>query len=336
MGSSLCRCGSVEPEDAVSQWSGMETPRIDCRDGPLSTLEIGSEDDDEQWMRNVTGHGVMYTPRSAFTDDSDGFPIPAKRWTHANPTKLIVEDGTTGKYYWPNGQGWLIDNEVFKGRAVMVTRTAKEDLFFAGKKRHCEVQVQGRFKSRPQGVIWLGAEAQNDLKLTGMSAFWAGLCIKCAQLFNSMVDIKCDGQEGTDETPHMMLPINKICDSWICTNPGETPPRLGTRLPLAGLKEFRKEYKADYEIDPSLTYTFSWHSMYFDFENWQVANIVGATGTKLSTFWGTQPLTLTAYCMQEDAPHHGKSQRKPLFDCTLHHAEHPGWEELIPKITNDR
>eukprot|EP00756_Hemistasia_phaeocysticola_P062618 Hpha_TRINITY_DN6070_c0_g1::TRINITY_DN6070_c0_g1_i1::g.63376::m.63376 len=326
----VCKCGRVEPEhDLISQWSGFETPTNRSLAGGFWNGGGAESDDDEYNYDALT----MYTPRSDISDDTpEGFPPVPMKWRTCRPTKVCVEDGTTGRVFRPNVRGFLVDNEMFKGRVAVMTRTGREDGFFAGKKRTVEVQIQGRFKQSPQGLIWLGAEVKQNLQLSGMRWLLATVCIKCAQTFNANVAIVTAGAAGTDEQPHMMLPLGLLVDSWIVTPPGETPPRLGTRLPLGDLQHIRKEYRQDYPFDPSLTYTFSWHSMYFDFEDWRIANIPGATGTSLKSFWNEQPLTLTAYALPDRPAHHGKSIRQPIFDATFYHESHPGFNEIEQKV----
>eukprot|EP01062_Namystynia_karyoxenos_P014550 TRINITY_DN15241_c0_g1_i1.p1 TRINITY_DN15241_c0_g1~~TRINITY_DN15241_c0_g1_i1.p1 ORF type:complete len:431 (+),score=135.51 TRINITY_DN15241_c0_g1_i1:85-1293(+) len=306
--------------ESPSHWSGFETAYTESDCGLQDVTGASSEG---LW----SPQGSPQVERGAELPVAGSILPPVPQQTCA-PTRCLIRDGLSGRVAEANGQGLPIETELFSGRFCIFTRTGPSDSFFAGKKRRVEIQIQGRWKKAPSGTVFMGGEVPEVMKLGMGTRAACGMLITFARAFNSTLHVHLTGAPGTDERPHMALPLPLLIDSWHETMPGEEPPRLGSRLPQGDLKQLRKQYHNDFPFRTDSVCTMSWHSMYFDFETWQIANVPGANGSSLRNFWGQMPFTLAAYALPPGAKNHGPSQRTPIFEVSMYHESHADYAAL--------
>eukprot|EP00127_Corallochytrium_limacisporum_P002687 Clim_evm123s134 gene=Clim_evmTU123s134 len=217
------------------------------------------------------------------------FPLSLRDLTHPNKIELQ-----------PNSRKpILVENEVFKGYLVTKLRTEPCDLFyepyFRGRKRWFEVQLQGRFKQKPEGTLYMGVELPREpnLGIIGRSLAKILLNMMKRLLKNFRYSF---GDDKTDTLPHVVLPVTTLADRFLVTKPGEVPPPLCvSMLPEEDPADLKKRKAHGLELNCEETYSFSFHAMYLDFVKWRIVNIPGMKEISLQTFCGDMPIRIVAY-----------------------------------------
>ncbi|TMW64855.1 hypothetical protein Poli38472_009022 [Pythium oligandrum] len=201
------------------------------------------------------------------------------------------------------------ENELFVGHVYFLVRTSPEDPhwsdLFVGKRRMFWIQVQGRFKCPPRGVVYLGGELPSRISL---GIFTKSLALVIMGIIQKLVGkvYVCFGDNPSarrsdvvDEAlPCVSFPLYQSVDQFMETPEGETPPPLG-KSDFGESDEARRRRRQTplgterFEVGP--TYSFHFHTMYVDLTHWKTANLPGMTDMNLTTFFDSLPLRLMAY-----------------------------------------
>eukprot|EP01062_Namystynia_karyoxenos_P082788 TRINITY_DN9391_c0_g1_i1.p1 TRINITY_DN9391_c0_g1~~TRINITY_DN9391_c0_g1_i1.p1 ORF type:complete len:370 (+),score=111.10 TRINITY_DN9391_c0_g1_i1:77-1111(+) len=290
--------------------------------GALEGTDSGSDSGDS--------YPTLLSPRSESSDSAPPHPADAVRvvtLSAAAPSPagqrspLLVRDKCSGRVCRADGQGLEIDTSLFRGRLVVLTQQGGG--LPSGQPKRLSMQVQGRFKAPPQGMVYLGGEVDGRLQLGFATRAMCRALIGVAKAVNPRVRATLADAAGTAELPSMSLPLAEMVHSWHQAAPGEQPPSLAGLLPEGDLAGMRQRYRADYPFDPDVTYTFSWSSASLDLGDWQINSVPGISGTSLKTFWGEMPFGLAAYAVHPSAATHAPAERVPVFSVELIHCTHP-------------
>ena len=246
-----------------------------------------------------------------------------------NGVKLIDWTGTQV----PFNEVVDFENEYFKGHVLFMLRTKPEDpryvAHFAGKQRLFEMQIQGKFKKLPQGVLYMGAELTERMHMGLVTKTVAGMILGFARrvlknLHYSFGDKPGGVQEADEmELPHLTFPLSRGMDRLVITPVGGKIPPLGkeffepdeVRIPRRGKGE-----EPQFVLGP--TYSMSFHSMYMDFAQWQLVNIAGQKSIDLAGYFGDSSVHIVVYDLDARAAggggdRHRKCDKRYFYLCEL-------------------
>jgi hypothetical protein len=178
---------------------------------------------------------------------------------------------------------------------------------FAARKRRILVQVQGRFRRRPEGTVYAGAEVSDPMRVGLLARGLSNVLLRIVEGFNpgvhsSFGTSQADGGGGEEEKAHIVVPAYSFFERVVATPPGLDPPELGSELEEAKESLDRRRDPAAamaHRFNAEDTYTFSFHSMYVDLPRWRLVNLPLPRGdVSLRTFWHDSHLRI---CMYEKA-----------------------------------
>ncbi|OQR90877.1 hypothetical protein THRCLA_09175 [Thraustotheca clavata] len=241
--------------------------------------------------------------------------------------KMQASGMVHGQTIWPNADVPIpFENEYFHGKLLFLLRTQYEcpkwQKLFEGKRRLFWIQLQGQFKVKPIGTVYIGGEIPKKMNLGFLTR---GMVRILLSLLNCLVvglhsslgycypkDVVAPEEE---ELPHLCFPLHSSVDEFICTPAGQVPPELGSES-FGETKEsraLRKSGKQQYEYNTKDTYTFSLFSFHIDFEKWKVVNVPGMPDTSLKNFWETMPLRIIAYSLKKPHERHIARHKQYYF-----------------------
>lgn len=191
-----------------------------------------------------------------------------------------------------------------------------------------EVQVQGKFKRKPAGEIFVGAESSEKMQLglitRSISKIVCNFCSTIvADLHYSFGDSTKDGSNY--QLPHLVAPLFPTLDKIIVTPPGESPPTLGT--PFTEDPDYRKQrlkfhLTADANIDLETTYSFSVNTSNLNLADWKIVGVPMVQPMDLRSFFSDASIMLVAYELPRTPsggipPEHHQSQLNYVFKIKL-------------------
>ncbi|GLD93539.1 hypothetical protein PINS_up002131 [Pythium insidiosum] len=221
------------------------------------------------------------------------------------------------------------ETDLFTGHIYFLVRTAPEDPhwrhLFTGKRRRFWIQVQGRFKRAPAGVVYLGGELPSQISLGLFTKSIALVIMGIIQKLVGKVSF-CFGDTTDSQLPFVSFPLYQSVDQFVATPAGEQPPPLG-REDFGETDEQRRRRRMTpigaerFEVGP--TYSFHFHTMYVNLTHWKTANLPGMSDMKLTTFFDSLPLRIVAYDIPATTSDpHAQARKKYLFCFEVEHDEH--------------
>ncbi|CEM27809.1 unnamed protein product [Vitrella brassicaformis CCMP3155] len=136
------------------------------------------------------------------------------------------------------------ENEWFKGRFLLLVRTDPLDPYWAyhfrGRQRMFEIQLQGRFKQQPRGIVYFGGEIDKKMSLDFLMAGLSRLILAFVKTFPvgrlfhwSFGNESPASQDGVCdlECPHIVYPLAFYADRMAATPLDQPPPTLGQDIP---------------------------------------------------------------------------------------------------------
>jgi hypothetical protein len=206
---------------------------------------------------------------------------------------------------------------------------------FAHKSRRLIIQLQGKFKRQPRGMVYAGAQVSNPLQLGLVTRGLASILLRFIETFNPNVHYSYgEGEEqaaaagggrgggGNDksnnnnnhhkttttksERAHIVVPAYTFFERVIATPPGETPPSLGDLNDVrwkespAAVQARKKGTQGEAgHWNTTDTYSFSYYSMYIDLPTWSLVKLPVSGNIALQTFWGQSLLNICMYEVDE-------------------------------------
>jgi hypothetical protein len=232
-------------------------------------------------------------------------------------------------------------NEYFEGHAYFLVNSklpmsAKFIKRWENDKNCFEVQLQGKFRKIPKGLIYVGGEISKKMEL---GLFTRGLCHSILQFCKTFTPAihSSFGDNQNIEFAHISSPFWTTVDRLVITRPTQTPPSLSQ--PFYESVESRKARKKspNYKVDVNLEdiYSFSLKTSFVDIEKWNVIGIPLMKTMDLHTFWSEADLRFVAYVIDpaktavnsEGFPIlHKQTDLQNIFALTVEHASnHPEW-----------
>lgn len=214
-----------------------------------------------------------------------------------------------------------IETELFKGKVLVILRPPNPEVddpywnerIFAKKKRRMIVQIQGKFKYQPQGVVYAGAEVSDQMKLGLLTKGLCGVLLRLVESFNTQVHYSY-GDSAGDEKPHIVIPAYSFFERVVATPPGEQPPPIDVLFEesKASISERRRSDGTGI-WNTTDTFSLSFFSMYIDLPTWQLTSLPLQGDISLKTFWGESLLNLCMYEKLGKQPEHYQNSNKYAF-----------------------
>ncbi len=197
---------------------------------------------------------------------------------------------------------WPIDNNLFQGSLCILIRDHprcdynfdnETDVYF-------ELQIQGKFKRKPTGPIYLGLELPEDEKINISWPLRTFLNAAVAFMKSwGYKSVNLSFGRGEEIPPQISSPAFQAFDRIVITPNGETPPRLGHAIPECNENTVkRKSLTFDHRICTNSIYTLSLNHTYVDLVEWQVHGIPVVNSFE---FTFTDSMRLVMYEVDDDS-----------------------------------
>jgi len=252
--------------------------------------------------------------RSSADDDDDG---DDEKLSYPPPSQLLLPDfpslnvsstinSMNDKDNFPiNSRVPIpIETDLFVGEMLLIIRPSnpeKDDPYwnskvFKKKKRRIVIQIQGKLKHKPKGVLYAGAEISKQMELGFVARGMSSILLNLVKKFCKTVHYSF-GDDKDDEKPHIVVPAYNIFDRFIVTKENEQLPKLGE--PFIESTESisaRRNSKDTMSIwNTEDTYSISFYSMYIDIASWSIVNLPLYGDINFHTFWGNSLLRIVMY-----------------------------------------
>eukprot|EP00929_Paragymnodinium_shiwhaense_P076189 TRINITY_DN39127_c0_g1_i1.p1 TRINITY_DN39127_c0_g1~~TRINITY_DN39127_c0_g1_i1.p1 ORF type:complete len:484 (-),score=109.01 TRINITY_DN39127_c0_g1_i1:385-1836(-) len=221
-----------------------------------------------------------------------------------------------------------IKTEFFEGRALFMHRESDPSMphqwHFEKRRRNWECRVQGRFKRKPTGKLFVGVVLRDfnyNQPVAGPSKLvrTAGMKLVPFESYLSWGD-RCKDAELPDAELACMVSDLAGWDQIIVTRPGEEVPDIHGRLDGLGLvresmgikpyKKAAEQLMKDLETEYTYTFSFWGCSRVVDMTRWQF-NFSMAMKVSMDTFFTGNPLHGCMYelCVPPESAQDGKEVR---------------------------
>lgn len=190
-------------------------------------------------------------------------------------------------------------NDLFEGHCLMLIKPIPPQpapLLFQNKKRRIVWQLQGKFRRPVCGVLYVGAELSQPMRLGLVTQGVARLLLQLVQRFQRNVH----SSFGDGELAHIVIPAFTAMERILVTPPGGPLPVMGeywNESPES--MQLRKETQSTGTWNTTDTYSMEFFSMYVDLAQWKLVQLPVSGDIALQTFWGDSPLHI---CMYEAPP----------------------------------
>jgi hypothetical protein len=164
-----------------------------------------------------------------------------------------------------------------------------------------ELQIQGRFKTKPHGQVFCGGELREGPMQLGMVI--SGFCRLILKLAKAKAqqrgaEIRYGfGNEDSSSKPHMCGPLLKAHRLFRSDHPIPLPI---VHNETHGTWEWQEQGWTPIErvlpfFDDKHYFAFSLSTQYLDFDAWNIVGIPGVGSVDLRSFWGNQPCCATVF-----------------------------------------
>jgi len=231
--------------------------------------------------------------------------------TNFETVSLSLNHTSNGSKYLPANSPTPIvyESDIFEGKVLFLIRpysSEQDPLYYSRFSREngdrsqlqLELQIQGRFKKKPSGKIFMGIELAEDSSVCfgQMSYLTQGIYTFMLSLLARVVKGGMHYSFGSEnERPHIVGPILNNLDRCITTKCEKSLPELGNE----DFDAYRSE--TELEWNDRDIYTFTFRSTFLDLVEWRIVNlptwIAGKSGSlDLARLWGTNAkLRIVAY-----------------------------------------
>ncbi len=172
---------------------------------------------------------------------------------------------------------WPIDNDFFHGSLCLLIRDHPKcnydfenqtDIFF-------EIQIQGKFKRKPKGPLYIGLEIPQgqEVQLSWPLKTFLNAAIAFIRSWGYKW-VHFNFKKDNDTPQIISSPAFQAFDRIAITPDGEKPPKLGYAIPESEeISKNRKNFNFDHKICTESTYTMSFNHTYVDILKWKVSGI---------------------------------------------------------------
>lgn len=296
-------CIILSPQDLVSSFSG--------RKSLMKVLDALSEN-------SVIG-GERLLERELGTSAEPEFNLPK---FPSLQVRLLGQNGGGQSRFQLNSRKPIdVESDLFKGKLLAIIKppNAEDDPYwneriFSKKKRRMIIQIQGKFKYQPKGVVYAGAEVSEQMKLGLLAKGLCGVLLRLVESFNSHVHYSFGDRDGK-EKPHIVVPAYTFFERVVVTQPGKEPPAIDELFEESKESIATRKKGADGSAfwNTTDTFSFSFYSMYIDLPTWQLTGLPLQGDISLKTFWKDSLLKIGMYEKLGDHSEHYQNSNNYAF-----------------------
>ncbi len=246
--------------------------------------------------------------------------------SHPDLENLYFIDKLTNERIHPNNDEIQIDNDIYKGKLLIMIRTCDADEkieplytggtqrndeisnYFRQKKRRFEIQLQIQFKKVPTSQIYLAIEYEEPvLNMNPITRASVSAGLKFCKMRNPTFSYSLQGKEhateeekkqGLYENPHFAFPIESSLDVIKITKKGESPPTLGAAI-YEDPEAIKRRHREGIEYNTEDTYTLCLWNAYVDFASWKAMNLP-VPKFSLAKVNDAQPMCVKVYALNNN------------------------------------
>eukprot|EP00548_Thalassiothrix_antarctica_P001563 CAMPEP_0194131086 /NCGR_PEP_ID=MMETSP0152-20130528/1924_1 /TAXON_ID=1049557 /ORGANISM="Thalassiothrix antarctica, Strain L6-D1" /LENGTH=803 /DNA_ID=CAMNT_0038825747 /DNA_START=50 /DNA_END=2458 /DNA_ORIENTATION=- len=232
---------------------------------------------------------------------------PATRQLPKFKTLRVSLDDGISSYPLNSHVAVPFENDLFCGEILILCRPMNPEVddpywnkkIFSKKRRRFVMQIQGRFKRKPRGLLYFGGEVSEQMKL---GLVGNGMCNLLLKFMRSFVKDLSYAFGNKKEVAHISAPAWFAFDSIVITPPGDSPPALGSiEFPESKADvAFRRSSNGLGNWNTTDIFTLTFHSMYIDGPTWHLMEIPFAPNLDLHTFWGDSFFRFVLYDNDSD------------------------------------
>jgi hypothetical protein len=258
--------------------------------------------------------------------------------------KLLQQKGSWDSPFCLNSREPIeFETDLFKGKILVVVRPEKLDddpfwskRIFSKKKRRIVLNVQGKFKRKPEGTVFLGAEITKPMKLGLFTRGILGMLVRLMEGF--FTDLRYSlGDSAKKLSPRVVTPAHSAFERLVVTPEGEDPPPI-TGDPFEESKEDRAKRikEKQWEWNEKETYSFSFFSMYLSLVDWNLVNLPVSPDINLRRLWSDSDLRIVLYENKGKMKEHTASSINYAFNLNVrYHGNKLGEESNEPEDFED-
>jgi len=211
------------------------------------------------------------------------------------------------------------ETDLFKGHIVFLLRSESADHdpvhhnhVFSGagnETTQLVIQLQGRFKRRPRGTVYMGLELQGTENVEARlfsNNMTRALSWGLLSIVKKVAPAVHYSYGSQTERPHIVAPIETVADCAIASYPSAV---LDDTKPRRGFKINSEDYMPVNSVCESWNtddlYTFSFSNDHVNFPSWCLVNMpLGPETVSLRRFWGDDNIVrLIAYEAESGKEH---------------------------------
>jgi len=265
----------------------------------------------------IEGEKEMAQPELV-SESRMGPPLPAFPTLNV---KLLGENGSYQPNFPLNSQHAVdVETELFKGKILIILRPPRpeddpywNERIFSKRKRRIIIQIQGKFKYEPSGVVYAGAQVSKQMKLGLLTKGLSNVLLRLVESFNPQVHYSFGDSKGKQK-PHIVVPAYTFFERVVVTPPGEEPPTMGNDFEETSESiKLRKKSDGRGQWNTDNVYSMSFYSMYIDLPTWKLMGLPACGDVSLKTFWGDAFLSICMYEKLGDKKEHSADSIRYAF-----------------------
>jgi len=308
---------TAEGRTSLAAWLSSTT--TSCHNHASSQNSVDESKDAESMQDvelNSRSNGGQTKPTAADATESSNLPIfPSLE------LKLLEQEGIRRTFRLNSQTPMDVETDLFSGKTLVIVRPQNPESddpywnrrIFSKKKRRLMIQIQGKFKKEPKGIVYAGAEVSEAMKLGLVTRGICQVLLRLVESFNKNVHYSFGDKEGR-ELPHIVAPAFSFFDRVVATPAGEDPPPMDEPFEeSAESLANRKKTKSYGSWNTTDTYSFSFYSMYIDLPTWQLVGLPASGDLSLKTFWGESLLRICMYEKVGTAKQHCQDSNRYAF-----------------------
>jgi len=218
------------------------------------------------------------------------------------------------------------ENDLFCGKILIICKPINPEAddpywnerIFSKKRRRIIMQIQGKFKRQPRGLLYFGGEVSEQMKLGLVGKGMSNLLLNFMRSFVKDLSYSFGNKK---EVAHITAPAWFAFDSIIVTPPGDSLPALGSiEFPESkAAVAARRSSDGSGSWNTTDTFTLSFHSMYIDGPTWRLVEIPFAPSLDLRTFWDDSFFRFVLYDNDSDSRKQMLADNEYFFRVQVEH-----------------
>lgn len=261
---------------------------------------VAIEPPHEKVVRDEDENHTQPTEETALPIEQKGRQCELKMEQHPHLEDLYVMNAH--ERIVPNSTSVDIDNDLFRGKMLLMFRTGDADdevdgtdpyaSHFRGKDRRFEFQWQLQLKQLPQGDVYISTEVEEPVQMGMIQRAVANAALAFVQKMNYGFSYHIS--ESPDAPSYSSFPVGTAMDRFVATEVGDELPVLGEEIveDRESMRQRLSGEKIEWRTDR--VYTMALWSACVDWRDWSM-NFPGIPPVSLTNMVGVQPIHFRLY-----------------------------------------